>query len=160
MSDPRPRQKRTQMAISDLGNAAFVKTISSPELAKLGGAYQLGVLLGKVDGVVDRTDKKDGSTYEGLSGLFLMCPADGTAPELFSGVLFIPDGPHEQVASKFRAMKASDKGAVIEFAFELSSVPDKSPQGYSWKFKPLFAFVERHLLDDTIASVGKLQSKK
>lgn len=155
-----PRQSRTQMAITDLGNAAHVKSISAPDLTKMGGSYPIGVLLGKADGLVTRTDKKDGSSYEGLSGLFLMIPADKTKSELSSTILFIPDTPHDQVAVKIRAMVSPEKGAVIEFAFDLSSVPSKAPSGYNWQFKTLIPFDEQYLLDDTIATVGKLQSKK
>lgn len=162
MAENENRAQRTKLTLADLGAPSLVKTMSAEQLAKTGGIYILGYLTGKASGFVERTDPKEGTRYEGLSGIFVMTPSDTNMEELESGVLFIPDAFHNLVAAQLRELMAQngDKGGVVEFVFEVASIPAKNPAGYSWQFKPAIPFKGKHLLDDTLAVVRKIQADK
>jgi hypothetical protein len=160
------RSQRTKLTLKDLGTPALVAAMSPEDLGKSGGKYIMGYLTGKASGFVVRAKEKpepgEKPEYEGLAGIFVMVPSDPNKEELESGVLFIPDAFHNLIASQLREVQASspDKGGVVEFVFEVASIAAKNPAGYSWEFKPAIPFKGKHLLDDTLAVVRKLQADK
>jgi len=148
------RSQRSKLVLKDLGEPAMVK--AQPENVM---QYALGTLVGIATGFIERTDPKEGTIFEGLSGTFRSIPSDETKDELESGVLFIPDAFHNLVAATLRDLLKTDPNAQVKFAFEISSIRAKNPAGYSWNFKPMIESESENPLDAFIGSVGKLQIK-
>lgn len=153
------RSWKSKLTLGDLGIPANVKVMSAEDLAKSGGKYVMGYLIGKAGGVVERSNPKDGTVMEGLKGSFVMMPSDPQRDELESGVLFIPDAFHNLVADKLRETLKTDENGTVEFAFEVCSVPAKNPAGYSWQFQPALPFAGTHVLADTLAKITAIKQK-
>lgn len=152
------REMRTKLALKDLGKPDMVKVMTEEQLKATGGKYNMGLLLGKADGVVSRTDDKSGQTYEGLSGTFIMQPSDPNLPELESGILWIPDAFHNLVSAKLREAQKDDPNAECEFAFDVASIKANNPAGYSWSFTPAIPFAGKHPLDAMMAGILKVKA--
>lgn len=130
------RSQRTKITLRDLGEPKNIVTM--PVDVK---EYALGRLIGIAKGFIARTNPKDGTAMEGLSGEFRSVPSENEIAkgreELESGVLFIPDAFHTMIAAALRAAQKDDPMAEIRFAFDVKAIRANNPQGYSWDFKPL-----------------------
>lgn len=148
------RSQRTKLALKDLGEPAMVKTLPEKDKAK---GYFMGTLIGVVTGIVSRKNPKDDTeVFEGLAGTFRAIPSDTKRDEIESGVLFIPDAFHNMIVAPFKVMQATDKNSVLNFAFEVTSIPAANPIGYSWQFTPLAEPDAENPLDAILNSLGKL----
>lgn len=120
-----------------------------PDASKLkNGAVIAGYLVGKARSFIERTQPKEGTKFEGLTGAFRLIPSDPDGEVLESGVLFIPDAFHNLIADQLRTQQRDDPKAEIEFAFEVAAMPANNPAGYSWKFNPAFKFAGVNPLDE------------
>lgn len=149
------RAQRTKITAADsFGNPAIVKDPNSPN------PYVLGMLIGRVDKLVERKSPKDGEIFEGLGGHFLSIPSDPALEEIESGVLFIPDAFHNVLRAQLKAAQAEDPAAVVEFTYEVASIRANNPAGYSWQYTPGSDFQGTHPLRNLIQSVGVTADRK
>jgi hypothetical protein len=143
---PQNRDQRGKFTFTDLGVAANVKTMSPELLAKAGGKFIVGYIIGHSNGTVERSSPDGTQKFEGLSGNFIGIPADGRE-QIESGVLFIPDSFHNIIADSLAKRQETTPNATIDFAIEVAAVPAKNPAGYSWVLKSMAPPAETHPLD-------------
>lgn len=149
------RAQRTKITAADsFGNPAVVKDPNSPN------PYVMGLLVGRVDKIVQRKSPKDGSVFDGLGGHFLSIPSDPAMEEIESGVLFIPDAFHTILAQQLAAAQENDPAAVVEFVYEVASIRANNPAGYSWQYTPDREFTGTHPLRNLISSTNVTAERK
>lgn len=153
------REILAKLALKDLGNPAYVTTMTDAELSKANGKHYMGMLIGRASTVIKRTDPKTDEEREGLAGTFIMRPSKEGEAEKESGLLWIPDAFHNLVAGKLVEAQKTDPQANIEFAFDVSSIKATNPRGYSWQFIPAVPFEGKHPLDDMISRITAQKSK-
>lgn len=160
MADETVQKIRTQKGKITLADVGIPGNVKIAERRDSKGRYLAGVLLGRAEGFLVRSNLKAGDgqpdTFEGLRGTFISQPSDPNMDEMESGVLFIPDAYHNLLAGKLREAQKKDPSAAIEFALNIYSIEAKNPAGYSWIVEPREAFVGQHPLDNLMKRVAAL----
>jgi hypothetical protein len=147
------RSQRTKLVLKDLGEPAIIKTFPDSTTT-----FMLGTLGGIATGFVERKSPDGTDMFEGLAGSFRSIPSDPTKDELESGVLFIPDAFHQMIATPLREMLKNDPNANLRFAFEVSVIRAKNPQGYSWDFRPKIEAAAANPLDELFDNLGGIKT--
>lgn len=167
---PRMRAMRTKLTLADFPTPpAMIKTMTAQDLAKAGGRLVMGRYVGIATGFVVRTKPDKSETFEGLKGQFRLIPADPEKDEVESGVCFFPDAYHNMIAGGLRtALKAftdengkeayGDPNGSVQFGFEVSAIPAKNPQGYSWQFLPLLPPKVASPLDHLVGEIASIKT--
>lgn len=124
---------RPKLVASMLGNPKKVTAMDSPTARHL-----VCTIFGQADKVKTKVSAdKAGNpqTFEQIVGQFEGIPSeplkdgDDVITAIQSGVLYLPSGIHERVASVLKG----DDAPSVEFAIELYTVKATNPAGYSWE---------------------------
>lgn len=147
------RAQRGKITLTDIKDMAGAVSMAN-------GPVVVGYLAGQAASFIKRKNLKTDEDMEGISGNFIAVPTNPDGEELESGILFLPDAFHNIISTELRHVQAQDgqKDAVLDFALEVSMIPAKNPAGYSWQMKPATPPRGRHILQDQISLVTKLQA--
>lgn len=138
------------------------KDIGNPKgatmLPNLGDRYLLGTLFGVASRITTRT-MPNGDTFEGLGGTFEGIPADSNIAVVRSGVLYLPTGVFETIASEVEKEVTGTDGKVtretqdVRFGFKVYTEKATNAAGYSWAFEPLVAAGKADMLSSLRAEI-------
>lgn len=120
---------KNKLVIKDLGDPKGVHKKDGDN-----AQIVLGTLFGICTGVGSKTDQRDPTkVFHFLKGDFEGVPSEKDADRTRSGVLYLPDGMHNLIASQFAGDNAPDK---LQFALEVIVKKAKNPAGYEFGFNP------------------------
>ena len=130
--------QKAKLVIKDIGNpkkGADTDTYSATK------PYILGVIKGKAFGTKIKVDPK-GEAFEALVGFFVGEPADPNVDMVAAGMCYLPGGFHEMIVEQLRGRANTE----VQFAYEVATVPDSNPIGYSYRFRPILSAQAHSLL--------------
>lgn len=120
---------RNKLTLKDMGNPSMVKAMEGDK-----AKHVLGLIIGIASSVRRRANKTDPTKMdEGLLGDFESVPSDTKIDRVRSGVLYLPEGMFNLIASKLEGENAADS---VQFAIEVATVKAANPAGYTWSFTP------------------------
>lgn len=148
--------QRTKITLSSLGDPAIIKTMDD-NVRK----HKMGVIMGEATDLIERTNPKDNAVMEGLKGMFRAIPDDEKNEPMESGLLWIPDAFHEQIAQQIRNAKANGEiNFKVKFAIEVTVIRANNPQKYSWELLPMIDTEVKSPLDELQALYEAAKQKQ
>lgn len=111
--------------------------------AKEGDSVPLGLLIGQVHAIGNRTDAREGTSYNVLSGAFKIIPVDQETPAVRAKILNLPGAAMTAIVDQVKKVK----GGFYEFAYRVDAVVAKNAAGFTFGFSPLLHEISDPLAD-------------